>query len=156
MTIGLTGATGFIGGKIIDLALRRGHEIVAFTREPRRTIPGCEMRAFSLDTVPDILGCEAIIHLAGEPVVGLWTAAKKRRIVESRVLGTRRIVEAINAASEKPEVLLSGSAIGFYGDRGEEELLETAPAGRGFLAETVQAWEAEAQRAAGEIGRAHV
>ena len=149
MTIGLTGATGFIGGKIIDLALRRGHEIVAFTREPRRTIPGCEMRAFSLDTVPDILGCEAIIHLAGEPVVGLWTAAKKRRIVESRVLGTRRIVEAINAAREKPEVLLSGSAIGFYGDRGEEELVETAPAGRGFLAETVQAWEAEAQRAEG-------
>ena len=149
MHIGLTGATGFIGGKIIDLALRRGHEIIAFTRDPRRTIPGCEMRAFSLDTVPDILGCEAIIHLAGEPVVGLWTAAKKRRIVESRVLGTRRIVEAINAAREKPEVLLSGSAIGFYGDRGDEELLETAPAGTGFLAETVQAWEAEAQRAEG-------
>ncbi len=149
MHIGLTGATGFIGGKIIDLALRRGHEIVAFTRDPSRTIPGCAMRAFSLDAPPDISGCEAIIHLAGEPVVGLWTAAKKRRIVESRVLGTRRIVEAINAAREKPEVLLNGSAIGFYGDRGEDELLETAPAGHGFLAETVQAWEAEAQRAEG-------
>ena len=149
MHIGLTGATGFIGGKIIDLALRRGHEIIAFTRDPSRTIPGCAMRAFSLDAPPDISGCEAIIHLAGEPVVGLWTAAKKRRIVESRVLGTRRIVESINAAREKPEVLLSGSAIGFYGDRGETELLETAPAGHGFLAETVQAWEAEAQRAEG-------
>ena len=149
MTIGLTGATGFIGGKISDLALRRGHEVVAFTRDPSRKIPGCAMRAFSLDAVPNIAGCEAIIHLAGEPVVGLWTAAKKRRIVESRVLGTRRIVEAINAAREKPEALLSGSAIGFYGDRGDEELLETAPAGRGFLAETVQAWEAEAQRAEG-------
>ena len=149
MHIGLTGATGFIGGKIIDLALRRGHEIIAFTRDPSRTIPGCAMRAFSLDAPPDISGCEAIIHLAGEPVVGLWTAAKKRRIVESRVLGTRRIVESINAAREKPEVLLSGSALGFYGDRGETELLETAPAGHGFLAETVQAWEAEAQRAEG-------
>jgi uncharacterized protein len=149
MHIGLTGASGFIGGRIIDLALRRGHEIVAFTRDPRRAIPGCEMRAFSLDAPPDIRGCEALIHLAGEPVVGLWTAAKKRRIVESRVLGTRRLVEAINAASEKPEVLLSGSAIGFYGDRGEEELTETAPAGTGFLAETSQAWEAEAQRASG-------
>lgn len=148
MHIGLTGASGFIGGKIIDLALRRGHEIVAFTRDPRRAIPGCEMRAFSLEAPPDIHGCEALIHLAGEPVVGLWTAAKKRRIVESRVLGTRRLVEAINAASEKPEVLLSGSAIGFYGDRGEEELTETAPAGTGFLAETSQAWEGEAQRAA--------
>lgn len=147
MLIGLTGATGFIGGKIIDLALRRGHEIVAFTRDPRRTIPGCEMREFSLERPPDIRGCEALIHLAGEPVVGLWTAAKKRRITESRVLGTRRVVEAINAADEKPEVLLSGSAIGFYGDRGDEELTENSPAGTGFLAETTQAWEAEAWRA---------
>ena len=149
MHIGLTGATGFIGGRIIDRALRRGHEIIAFTRDPRHTIPGCEMRAFSLDAPPDISGCEALIHLAGEPVVGLWTAAKKRRIVESRVLGTRRVVEAINAARLKPEVLLSSSAIGFYGDRGEAELTETAPAGTGFLAETSQAWEAEAHRAAG-------
>ena len=149
MHIGLTGATGFIGGKIIDLALRRGHEIIAFTRNPRRTIPGCAMRAFSLERPPDIAGCEAFIHLAGEPVVGLWTAAKKRRIVASRILGTRRVVEAINAAREKPEVLLSSSAIGFYGDRGEEELTEAAPAGTGFLAETTQAWEAEAHRAEG-------
>ncbi|MCE9612094.1 MAG: TIGR01777 family oxidoreductase [Chthoniobacter sp.] len=144
MTIGLTGATGFIGGKIIDLALRRGHEIVAFTRDPRRAIPGCEMRPFSLEKAPDITGCEALIHLAGESVVGVWTAAKMRRITESRVLGTRRIVEAIHAATVKPEVLLCGSAIGFYGDRGDEELTETAPAGTGFLAETTQAWEREA------------
>ena len=149
MTIGLTGATGFIGGKIIDLALRRGHEVVAFTRDPSQKIPGCEMRAFSLDAPPDIAGCEAFIHLAGEPVIGLWTAAKRRRILESRVLGTRRVVEAINAARDKPEVLLSGSANGFYGDRGEAELTETAPAGTGFLAETAQAWEAEARRAEG-------
>jgi uncharacterized protein (TIGR01777 family) len=107
------------------------------------------MRSFSLRAPPDITGCEAIAHLAGEPVVGLWTAAKKRRIVESRVLGTRRLVEAINTAGVKPEVLLSGSAIGFYGDRGETELTETSPAGTGFLAETVQAWEAEAQHAEG-------
>jgi hypothetical protein len=149
MLIGLTGATGFIGRKIIDIALRRGHEIAAFTRDPRRAIPGCEMRAFSLERPPVIAGCEAFIHLAGEPVVGIWTAEKKRRITESRVIGTRRVVEAINAAREKPEVLLSGSAIGFYGDRGEEELTETSPCGRGFLADTTQAWEAEAQRVEG-------
>ncbi len=149
MILGLTGASGFLGRKILDLALRRGHEVAAFTREPRRAIPGCEMRAFSLDAPPDIAGCEALIHLAGEPVVGVWTAAKKRRIVASRVLGTRRLVEAINAAAEKPEVLLSGSAIGIYGDRGEEKLTETAPAGHGFLADTVQAWEAEALQAQG-------
>ena len=148
MHIGITGATGFIGRKIIDLALRRGHEIIAFTRHPERTIPGCEMRAFSLDAPPDIAGCEALIHLAGESVVGLWTAAKKRRIVESRVLGTRRLVEAIAAADTKPEVLVSGSAIGFYGDRDEEELTESSATGAGFLADTVRAWEAEALQAA--------
>jgi uncharacterized protein len=149
MHIGLTGATGFIGRRLIDVALRRGHEIVAFTRQPEKTIPGCEMRRFSLDAPPDIDGCEALAHLAGEPVAGIWTAKKKRAIVESRVLGTRRLVEAIQSARVKPEVLVSGSAVGFYGDRGEEELTESSAPGAGFLAETVQAWEAEARRAEG-------
>jgi len=147
MNIGITGASGFLGSRIIDLAVRRGHEIIAFTRTPKRAISGCTMRAFSLETPPDITGCDALIHLAAESPVGLWTAAKKRRILESRVLGTRRIAEAVAAATVKPEVLVNASAIGFYGDRGEEELTEGLPAGEGFLAETVQAWEAEAVRA---------
>lgn len=149
MNLGITGASGFIGKTIIDLALRRGHEVVAFTRQPERAIPGCIMRAFALDRPPDLSGCDAIIHLAGEPILGLWTPAKKRRIVESRVQGTRRIVEAINASAAKPEVLVCGSAIGFYGDAGERELTEQTPAGTGFLPETVQAWEAEALKAEG-------
>lgn len=147
MFLGITGATGFIGRAIIDLALRRGHEVIAFTRRPERAIPGCEMRPFSLQTPPDLAGCEAIIHLAGEPVLGLWTRAKRRRISESRQLGTRRVVEAIHAASTPPEVLVSGSAIGWYGKAGEAELTEEAPAGAGFLAETCVAWEAEARDA---------
>jgi uncharacterized protein (TIGR01777 family) len=147
--IGLTGATGFVGKKLIDVALRRGHEIVAFTRQPEKTIPGCEMRRFSLDTPPDIDGCEALVHLAGEPVAGIWTSKKKRNIVESRVLGTRRMVEAIQASRVKPEVFVSGSAVGFYGDRGEEELTESTAPGAGFLPETVKAWEAEARRVEG-------
>ena len=129
---------------MIDVALRRGHEIVAFTRAPERTLPGCEMRRFTLDVAPNIAGCEALVHLAGEPVAGAWTAGKRRRIVESRVIGTRRIVEAIDAVNVKPEALVSGSAIGFYGDRGEQALTEESPAGSGFLADTVKAWEAEA------------
>lgn len=149
MNIGLTGASGFLGRRLIDLALRRGHEIVAFTRSPDRPIPGCEMRLFGFDAPPDLRGCEAIVHLAGESVVGIWTAAKKRRIVESRVLGTRRVVEAISALEKKPEVFVCGSAVGFYGDRGEEDLTESSPAGHGFLSATVQAWEAEAVKAAG-------
>lgn len=147
MNIGVTGASGFIGRKIVDLALRRGHEIIAFTRHPERAIPGCTMRAFTLDRPPDISGCEALIHLAGENLAGIWTAAKKRRIVDSRVLGTRRVIEAIEATTTKPEVLVSGSAIGFYGDRGDEEITEATPAGTGFIPETVQAWEAEALQA---------
>src|SRR4051812_25882015 len=107
MNIGITGASGFIGRKIVDLALRRGHEVVAFSRNPRRAIPGCEMRAWDLEVPPDVTGCEAVIHLAGESVVGLWTAAKKRRIRDSRILGTRRLAEAFASAAHPPEVLVS-------------------------------------------------
>jgi uncharacterized protein (TIGR01777 family) len=148
MIIGLTGATGFIGRRIIDLALQRGHEIVGFTRDPRRNLSGCEMRKFSLEAPPDLRGCEAVIHLAGESVLGLWTTAKKRRIRESRVHGTRRVVEAIVALNEPPEVLVCGSAIGFYGDAGDAELTEGSPAGATFLAQTCQAWERAALAAA--------
>ena len=147
MLLGITGASGFIGRRVIDIALGRGHEVAAFTRSPERGIPGCEMRAFSLATPPDLHGCDAVIHLAGEPVVGLWTAAKKRRIVESRVLGTQRIVEAIGRMESPPEVFVCGSAVGFYPDSGDMELTETSAAGNGFLAETVRAWEAEAWKA---------
>jgi uncharacterized protein (TIGR01777 family) len=147
MIIGLTGATGFIGRRIIDLALQRGHEVVAFTRDPRRILPGREMRKFSLEAPPDLRGCEAVIHLAGESVFGLWTTAKKRRIRGSRVLGTRRVVDAIVALHEPPEVLVCGSAIGFYGDAGDAELTEASPAGATFLAETCQAWEGAAFKA---------
>ncbi len=147
MNLGITGATGFIGRHLIDIALRRGHEVIAFTRNPNAQIPGCEMRSFRLDQPPDITHCQALIHLAGESVVGLWTPSKRRRIVESRVEGTRRVVQAINAATQPPEVFVSGSAIGYYGDGGDKELEETAPAGTGFLPQTCQAWEAEALHA---------
>ena len=147
MLLGITGATGFIGRRVIDLALGRGHEVAAFTRSPQRAIPGCEMRAFSLEAVPDLQGCDAVIHLAGEPVAGLWTASKKRRIVESRVLGTRRVVEAIGRMDSPPEVFVCGSAVGIYPDAGDAELTETSGSGDAFLAQTVKAWEAEAMKA---------
>lgn len=146
MNIGITGASGFIGRVVVDLALRRGHEVIAFSRHPERGIPGCEMRLFSLERPPDLTGCDAVIHLAAENVTGLWTPGKKRRILETRVHGTRRVAEAFAAAAHPPEVLVSGSAIGFYGEAGERELTESAPHGAGFLAETVRAWEDEATR----------
>lgn len=147
MLIGVTGASGFIGRRVIDIALGRGHEVAAFSRSPQRAIPGCEMRAFPSDAPPDLRGCEAVIHLAGESVVGLWTASKKRRIRESRVLGTRRVVEAIARLDAPPEVFVCGSAVGIYPDSGDAELTEASRGGDGFLADTVRAWEAEALKA---------
>lgn len=147
MNIGITGASGLIGRRLADLALQRGHEVFAFSRNPAFRLPGCNTRCFSLDAPPNFADCEAIVHLAGESVLGLWTAAKKRRIAQSRILGTRLVAEAIASLPHPPEVLVSGSAIGFYGDHADTEILETTPGGSGFLAETCRAWEAEASAA---------
>jgi uncharacterized protein len=148
MIIGITGATGFIGRHIIEHAHRRGHEVIAFTRTPERPVErAVETRLFSEEKTPDLTGCEAVIHLAGEPIFGLWTSRKRRAITESRVRGTRRVVEAIERMSVRPEVLLSGSAIGFYGDGGERELSEDAPQGKSYLGEVAATWEHEALQA---------
>ena len=148
MQIAITGATGFVGQQLIRAAVLRGHEVVAFTRDPSCEVEDCiETRRFSLAEPPDLSGCEAVVHLAGENVFGLWTRAKMQRIRESRTLGTQRIVEAIAALAEPPEVFVCASAIGYYGDRGEEQLTELSPPGTGFLAETCVAWENAAQRA---------
>ena len=150
MNIGITGASGLIGRRLSDLALRRGHEVFAFSRTPERGIPGCTMRPFSQDAPPNLEGCEALGHLAGESVLGLWTAAKKQRITQSRILGTRRVAEAIATMRQPPEVLVSGSALGFYGDGGDSEILESTASGTGFLAQTSRDWEAEALASAAE------
>jgi len=142
--IGITGATGFIGARIIALAQQKGHTLVGFTRNPSRPVPGCaETRKFSPGEKMNVEGCEGIIHLAGEPVAGIWTKEKRRRILESRTLGTREVVQAIAASPYPPRVLVSGSAIGYYGYPGDIDLDEDSPPGTGFLAEVVRAWEAE-------------
>jgi uncharacterized protein (TIGR01777 family) len=147
MKIGITGARGFIGGHLAKLAREHGHQVVSFSRHPE-PLPGfLEARPFSLDTPPDVSGLGALVHLAGESIMGLWTPAKKRRIRESRVQGTRRVVEAIAAARSGPSVFICGSAIGFYGDTGEREVSEGSPSGTGFLADVCQSWEAEARAA---------
>ena len=148
MQLGLTGASGFVGRHVIRLAVRRGYEVVAFTRDPSRTVGECiETRGFSATQPPDLSGCHAVIHLAGENVAGLWTAAKKKRIIESRTDGTRRIVGAMRALPEAPSAFVCASAIGIYGDSGDADITEQSPTGTGFLAETCGAWEAEASAA---------
>ncbi len=142
MRIGITGATGFIGSCVSAHCGRGGHEVVGFSRHP-----AAGARLFRLDAPPDLDGLDAIVNLAGEPILGLWTAEKKRRIRESRILGTRRIVEAIEAIVERPRVLVNASAIGFYGDTGETLVDESSPAGYGYLADVCREWEGEARRA---------
>lgn len=148
MRLALTGATGFVGRHFISAAIRRGFEVVALTRNPAKDVHDCvETRPFSLEEKPDLSGCEAVVHLAGEPIVGLWTAAKKRRVRESRVQGTRRVAEAIRelgAKGQAPEVLVSAGAVGYYGDCGETELTERDGAGTDYLSQTCAMWEQEA------------
>ncbi len=148
MRIGITGATGFIGSHLAEQARQHNHEIVAFSRTPDRPKPGfSETRAFSTDSTPDLSGLDAIVHLAGENLMGIWTPPKKRRIRNSRVDGTRRIVEGLTAASDGPRTFICGSAIGYYGDTGDDVVDESSPVGTGFLADVAEAWEAEADRA---------
>jgi len=92
-------------------------------------------------------GLDAVVNLGGEPILGLWTAARKQRILDSRVQGTRRTVEAIMSRKSTVRTLINASAIGFYGDTGDRVVGEASPHGRGFLAETCQAWETAASEA---------
>ena len=123
----------------------------AVTRLVRKTATGPDQVVWdpAHPLSPDLVsGFDAVIHLAGESIVGRWTAAKKRRILESRVQGTGHLAEAAAKASPLPRVFISASAVGFYGNRGDEILREDSPSGEGFAAEICRQWEAAAQPAA--------
>jgi len=147
MNIGITGATGFIGSRVAQLARERGHRVVAYSRRPSQSPRFDECREFSLETVPDLRSLDVLVHLAGETIMGRWTAEKKHRIRESRVRGTLRVAEAIKAMSDRPPAFVCGSAIGYYGDTADQIADESSPAGDGFLAEVTTAWEQTASLA---------
>ncbi|MCA9514640.1 MAG: TIGR01777 family oxidoreductase [Myxococcales bacterium] len=156
-TVLVTGATGFIGGHLTKALAARGDTVWGLTRsghEPGDGSPEHPVRRWFSWVSPDapvppaaVDGVDAVVHLAGEPVNGRWTDAKKKAIRESRVDGTRQLVNALAVAASRPAVLVSGSAIGYYGDRDDEILTESSAAGGDFLADVCQAWEAEALRA---------
>ncbi|HTP86391.1 MAG TPA: TIGR01777 family oxidoreductase [Bryobacteraceae bacterium] len=135
MRIVLTGASGFVGGRLVPRLQARGHECVAMRHRD----------GWRAEVVEN---ADAVIHLAGEPVAQRWTTAAKRRIRESRVEGTRSLVRTIGELARKPAVLVSGSAIGFYGERGDEVLTEASAPGEGFLADVAREWESAADGAA--------
>jgi uncharacterized protein (TIGR01777 family) len=149
MRIGITGASGFLGKQMIRAAHARGHSVTGFSRDPARLIDGCqEVREFGPRM--DVKDIDALIHLAGESILGLWTSKKRSRILESRIEGTGWVVDAIGRSSRKPSVLVSASGAGIYGDRGEEELSELSSISQsGFLARVASVWEVAGNRAEG-------
>ena len=152
MRIAVTGATGFIGRRLVERLLARGDDVVVVTRDADRARPLLPSSVGLVGWDEPIADVDAGMHLAGDPVVGRWSADKKERIRSSRVDGTNRFVKALHKS--RARVLVSASAVGFYGPHGDEELDEDSPPGRDFLAEVCQAWEASAQTFAGVARRA--
>jgi hypothetical protein len=144
----VTGGTGLIGRQVVDALRARGDEVTVLSRSAPGTVHWAEPTAEP--PPPEALaGRDGVVHLLGENVAQRWTAAAKRRIRESRELGTRHVVEGLSrlADDERPTALVSMSAIGWYGARGDERVDESEPAGDDFLAGVVQAWEGEARKA---------
>lgn len=136
MKVLLTGSSGLVGSRLQQLLPGWGHEVVP-----------CRHRVASGQTTFDVPGpADAVVHLAGANVAGgRWTAARRRLIHDSRSEGTAALVASLLAQEQLPRVFIGASAMGLYGDRGEEELFEDSPAGEGFLPEVVEAWEAAAE-----------
>jgi hypothetical protein len=144
MHVTVTGATGLIGRRIVRALRERGDDVIAVSRDPARAASALGVGATTWD---DLRIGDAVVNLAGENLAQRWTTDAKRRIRDSRVNGTRRLVEAIAQADPRPRVLLSSSAVGYYGDRGAERLTEDAPPGDDFLAQLCVDWEREAEAA---------
>jgi uncharacterized protein (TIGR01777 family) len=152
MKIAITGASGFIGRRLMKLLAARGHRLHVLSRHAGTNLPaGVQLSVWDplLGPAPEdaLLDADAVLHLAGEPVAQRWTAAAKQRIRDSRVVGTSHLVAALADCSPRPATLVCASAIGYYGSRGDELLSEDSAPGTGFLADVCVGWEREAAKA---------
>lgn len=143
----VTGVSGPIGTALVPSLKSRGFQVTRLVRGEALGEDQISWNAAKPLAPESISGFAAIIHLAGESVVGRWTSGKKTEIRDSRVLGTRNLAQSLAQAKDRPRVLISASAVGYYGDRGEELLREESPSGSGFLAEVCREWEAANQPA---------
>jgi uncharacterized protein (TIGR01777 family) len=154
MRVAVTGATGTIGRALVRELSERGDEVTALSRDPERARSLLDVEAVEWaepksqpPPVEALRGRDAVVHLLGEAVAQRWSEEAKREIRDSRVLATRNLVTGLRDLDDRPRVLVSQSAAGWYGHRGDERLTEDAPAGGDFLAEVVVDWEAEARKA---------
>lgn len=151
----ISGGTGFIGSRVCTALHKHGDTVHVLSRNPTRaqTKLKSARAVYGWDPETEKLPSEAtsdvkaVIHLAGETIAGRWNPEKKQRIRDSRILSTRNLVESLAEVSTKPDVLVCASAIGYYGDSGNEHFTEVSPAGTDFLAKVCQEWETEAQKA---------
>lgn len=148
MKIGLTGATGFVGRHFLAVARSAGHDVIGFSRTPQPHPGFVEMRPWHPVRGADFSGLGAIVHLAGENLVGWWTRRKKDAIRRSRVIDTCDLITRLRELPGPPRVLVCANGTAWYGDGGEAKLPESAPHGSGFLAEVARAWEDAAMEGA--------
>jgi uncharacterized protein len=159
MKVAIAGATGFVGNRLAQVLQQQGHQILVLTRNPdtaghlfpSRAFPNLEILRYTPTQSgawqQSISGCTGVVNLAGAPLADeRWTPSRKQEILDSRQLGTQKIVEAIAQADSKPEVLINASAVGYYGTSETATFDENSPAGDDFLAQVCQAWEAQAQK----------
>lgn len=141
MRILLSGSSGFIGSSLCSFFLKQGHEVIPLTRSraDSHSIVWSPQEAFLPKKGLERL--DVVIHLAGEPIAARWTPAKRREIFSSRVQSTSLLSETLASLDHPPKVFIVPSAVGYYGDRGEEQLTETSAAGHGFLPTVCTAWE---------------
>jgi len=151
MRVAVSGSTGLVGSEVVTVLSAAGHEVVLLVRRP----PASGERAVRWDPVKQevdaagLEGLDAVVHLAGENIAsGRWNAARKAAIRASRVNGTRFLCDALAGLDRPPKTLVCASAVGYYGDRGEERLTEESSPGTGFLAEVCREWEAASAPAA--------
>jgi hypothetical protein len=152
MTIAITGASGFIGRRLMKTLAGANHTIRVLSRHAGTNLPpGVQLHVWdAMKGQPpeaSLEGADAVVHLAGEPIAQRWNEEVKQKIRDSRTTGTRNLVQALTTLRQRPAVLVCGSAIGYYGSRGDEVLTETSAPGKGFMADVCVAWEKEADLA---------